>query len=96
MGPAHKTQGRKDYTTHYTLYVSNVGVVCMGVVYIWVWSVWAWFICVCGLYGCGLYVGVVYMWVWFRDEADLLGDRIAIMSEGKLRCSGSSLFLKSR
>ena len=30
------------------------------------------------------------------DEADLLGDRIAIMVEGKLRCSGSSLFLKSR
>ena len=33
---------------------------------------------------------------FFRDEADLLGDRIAIMAEGKLRCSGSSLFLKSR
>ena len=32
----------------------------------------------------------------FRDEADLLGDRIAIMAEGKVRCSGSSLFLKSR
>ncbi|CAI8007467.1 ATP-binding cassette sub-family A member 3, partial [Geodia barretti] len=32
----------------------------------------------------------------FMDEADLLGDRIAIMAEGKLRCSGSSLFLKSR
>jgi hypothetical protein len=28
-------------------------------------------------------------------QADLLGDRIAIMSEGKLRCVGSSLFLKS-
>ena len=32
----------------------------------------------------------------YRDEADLLGDRIAIMAEGQLRCSGSSLFLKSR
>ena len=32
----------------------------------------------------------------YRDEADLLGDRIAILAEGKLRCSGSSLFLKSR
>ena len=32
----------------------------------------------------------------YRDEADFLGDRIAIMSEGKLRCSGTSLFLKSR
>ena len=31
-----------------------------------------------------------------RDEADLLGDRIAIMAEGKLLCSGSSLFLKGR
>ena len=31
-----------------------------------------------------------------RDEADILGERIAIMTEGKLRCSGSSLFLKSR
>mmetsp|Transcript_30651 Transcript_30651/g.64872 ORF Transcript_30651/g.64872 Transcript_30651/m.64872 type:complete len:1373 (-) Transcript_30651:2144-6262(-) len=30
----------------------------------------------------------------FMDEADLLGDRIAIMSEGQLRCVGSSLFLK--
>ncbi|XP_075891700.1 phospholipid-transporting ATPase ABCA1 [Nelusetta ayraudi] len=28
------------------------------------------------------------------DEADILGDRIAIISHGKLRCSGSSLFLK--
>jgi ABC-type proline/glycine betaine transport system ATPase subunit len=30
----------------------------------------------------------------FMDEADILGDRIAIMSEGQLRCCGSSLFLK--
>ena len=30
------------------------------------------------------------------DEADLLGDRIAIMVEGKLRTVGTSLFLKSR
>ncbi|XP_076818416.1 ATP-binding cassette sub-family A member 2-like isoform X1 [Clavelina lepadiformis] len=29
------------------------------------------------------------------DEADLLGDRIAIISNGKLQCCGSSLFLKS-
>ena len=32
----------------------------------------------------------------YRDEADLLGDRIAILSEGRLLCSGSSLFLKGR
>lgn len=30
----------------------------------------------------------------FMDEADILGDRIAIMAEGRLRCCGSSLFLK--
>uniref|UniRef100_A0AAQ4RWK1 ABC transporter domain-containing protein n=1 Tax=Gasterosteus aculeatus aculeatus TaxID=481459 RepID=A0AAQ4RWK1_GASAC len=30
------------------------------------------------------------------DEADILGDRIAIISHGKMRCFGSSLFLKKR
>ena len=30
------------------------------------------------------------------DEADVLGDRIAIIAQGKLRCCGSSLFLKNR
>ena len=30
------------------------------------------------------------------DEADLLADRIAVMSAGKLSCLGSSLFLKTR
>lgn len=30
------------------------------------------------------------------DEADYLGDRIAIMRHGKLLCAGSSLFLKNR
>jgi ABC-type multidrug transport system ATPase subunit len=29
-----------------------------------------------------------------NDSADILGDRIAIMAEGQLRCLGSSLFLK--
>lgn len=28
------------------------------------------------------------------DEADLLGDRIAIMSDGVIKCFGSSIFLK--
>ncbi|VEL10301.1 unnamed protein product [Protopolystoma xenopodis] len=28
------------------------------------------------------------------DEADILGDRIAVISQGELRCCGSSLFLK--
>ncbi|CAL8101606.1 unnamed protein product [Orchesella dallaii] len=31
----------------------------------------------------------------FMDEADILGDRIAIISQGKLKALGSSLFLKS-
>lgn len=32
----------------------------------------------------------------FMDEADLLGDRIAIMAGGKLKCCGSSFFLKKK
>ncbi|RNF00259.1 ABC1 transporter, partial [Trypanosoma conorhini] len=32
----------------------------------------------------------------YMDEADLLGHRIGILSNGSLQCSGSSLFLKSR
>lgn len=31
-----------------------------------------------------------------QDEADLLGDRICIMAEGRLQCAGSSHFLKVR
>ena len=38
---------------------------------------------------------VIVLTTHFMDEADLLGDRIAIMSHGKLICSGSSLFLKN-
>lgn len=30
------------------------------------------------------------------DEADLLGDRISIISHGQLRCCGAPLFLKRR
>lgn len=30
------------------------------------------------------------------DEADILGDRIAIISHGKLCCVGSSLYLKNQ
>ena len=29
------------------------------------------------------------------DEAELLGDRIAVVSQGRLQCCGSALFLKS-
>ncbi|CBJ29591.1 conserved unknown protein [Ectocarpus siliculosus] len=37
---------------------------------------------------------VILLTTHFMDEADTLGDRIAIMAEGELRCMGSSLFLK--
>jgi len=30
----------------------------------------------------------------FMEEADVLGDRIAIMADGKVKCCGSPLFLK--
>ena len=30
------------------------------------------------------------------DEADILGDRIGIMTQGKITCLGSSLFLKRK
>lgn len=30
------------------------------------------------------------------DEADILGDRIGIMANGKITCLGSSIFLKNR
>jgi ABC-type multidrug transport system ATPase subunit len=39
---------------------------------------------------------VVVLTTHFMEEADSLGDRIVIMSEGTLRCSGSSLYLKNR
>ena len=31
----------------------------------------------------------------FMEEADVLGDRIAIMADGKIKCSGTPLFLKN-
>lgn len=39
---------------------------------------------------------VIVLTTHFMDEADILGDRIAIMSEGRLQCSGTSLFLKNK
>ena len=39
---------------------------------------------------------VIVLTTHFMDEADILGDRIAIMAEGELQCCGSSLFLKNR
>jgi len=37
---------------------------------------------------------VIVLTTHFMDEADLLGDRVAIMGDGRLICCGSSLFLK--
>ena len=39
---------------------------------------------------------VILLTTHFLEEADILGDRIAIMAAGRIRCSGSSLFLKSK
>uniref|UniRef100_K3WSP4 ABC transporter domain-containing protein n=1 Tax=Globisporangium ultimum (strain ATCC 200006 / CBS 805.95 / DAOM BR144) TaxID=431595 RepID=K3WSP4_GLOUD len=39
---------------------------------------------------------VIVLTTHFMDEADILGDRIAIVADGKLCCAGSSLFLKNR
>lgn len=39
---------------------------------------------------------IVILTTHYMDEADILGDRIAIMSEGQVQCTGSSLFLKKR
>jgi len=39
---------------------------------------------------------VIVLTTHFMDEADLLGDRIAIMGDGKLCCCGSSLYLKNK
>jgi ABC-type multidrug transport system ATPase subunit len=39
---------------------------------------------------------VMVLTTHFTDEADVLGDRIAIMAEGALTCCGTSLFLKNK
>ena len=39
---------------------------------------------------------IIILTTHFMDEADFLGDRIAIMSDGKLICCGSTIFLKNK
>ena len=39
---------------------------------------------------------IIILTTHYMDEADILGDRIGIMAEGRLICLGSSLFLKNR
>ncbi len=39
---------------------------------------------------------IVLLTTHYMDEADILGDRIGIMTRGKIVCLGSSLFLKRK
>jgi ATP-binding cassette, subfamily A (ABC1), member 3 len=39
---------------------------------------------------------IIILTTHYMDEADILGDRIAIMAGGVVKCCGSSLFLKNR
>jgi ATP-binding cassette subfamily A (ABC1) protein 1 len=39
---------------------------------------------------------IIILTTHFMDEADLLGDRIAIMSDGRVKCCGGPLFLKEQ
>lgn len=39
---------------------------------------------------------IILMTTHYMDEAEALGDRIAIMANGEIRCCGSSLFLKKQ
>mmetsp|Transcript_38642 Transcript_38642/g.28519 ORF Transcript_38642/g.28519 Transcript_38642/m.28519 type:complete len:119 (+) Transcript_38642:190-546(+) len=39
---------------------------------------------------------IIILTTHYMDEADILGDRIAIMARGQVKCCGSSLFLKNR
>ena len=39
---------------------------------------------------------IILLTTHYMDEADIIGDRIAIMVSGNVRCAGSSLYLKTR
>ena len=39
---------------------------------------------------------IILLTTHFMDEADILGDRIAIMAHGQLKCVGSSMYLKNQ
>lgn len=39
---------------------------------------------------------IILLTTHYMDEADILGDRIGIMSNGKVTTLGSSIFLKSK
>jgi ATP-binding cassette subfamily A (ABC1) protein 3 len=39
---------------------------------------------------------IILLTTHYMDEADILGDRIGIMTAGQLSCLGSSMFLKRK
>ena len=39
---------------------------------------------------------VILLTTHYMDEADILGDRIGVMHQGRMTCLGSSMFLKNR
>ena len=39
---------------------------------------------------------IILLTTHYMDEADVLGDRICIMADGKVQCCGTSMFLKKR
>jgi ATP-binding cassette subfamily A (ABC1) protein 3 len=39
---------------------------------------------------------IIILTTHYMDEADILGDRIGIMSRGKMKCLGTSVFLKNK
>lgn len=39
---------------------------------------------------------IIILTTHYMDEADILGDRIAIMAKGRVKCVGSPLFLKNK
>ena len=39
---------------------------------------------------------IIIITTHYMDEADILGDRIGIMSQGRMTCLGSSHFLKRK
>ena len=39
---------------------------------------------------------IIILTTHYMDEADVLGDRVAIMARGEMKCIGSPLFLKKR
>lgn len=38
---------------------------------------------------------IIILTTHYMDEADILGDRIGIMTAGRITCLGSSMFLKN-